>query len=467
MRAWTASWPRNAHADQPAAAYTYTVSKTAANAVATKALQYDGSYASTYELLDGLLRPRETQAPALGTKDRLVTETLYDTRGNAWKTYDSYYAEGAPSAVLTSAPDNTVPSMTENVHDGMSRVTAAISRTYGDETWRTRTEYAGDRTTVIPPAGGTATTTVTDALRRTSELLEYTDTARTASQKTAYTYGKYDEPVRVTDPAGNAWTYTFDARGQQVRADDPDKGVTATTYDKLGRATTVTDARGITLTTTYDELGRETAVKKGSTTLTAHTYDTVAKGQPATSTRYVDGAEYTSAVTAYNDAYQPTASSVTIPSGAGSTAGSTAGTYDWTFGYNKYTGQQEWLKQPAVGNLPSERVTTVYGPGNLPLKSTAGAVILVGNSVYDVWSRPTRTEYGTLGKKVYRSRAYDLQTGRLTRQTTDRDLAPQRIDDSTWSYDDAGNITGLTTASGQDAAAPWTPSASPRTPSAA
>ncbi|WP_326693740.1 RHS repeat domain-containing protein [Streptomyces sp. NBC_01766] len=448
VRAWTPSWPKSAHADQPATAYTYTVSRTAANAVATKSLQYDGSYASTYELLDGMLRPRETQAPALGTKDRLVTETLYDTRGNAWKTYDSYYAEGAPSTVLTSAPDNKIPSMTENVYDGMSRVTAAVARTYGDETWRTRTEYAGDRTTVIPPAGGTATTTVTDALGRTSELLEYTDAARTASQKTAYTYGKYGEPVKVTDPSGNTWTWTLDARGQQVRADDPDKGVTTTTYDKLGRAATVTDARGTTLTTTYDELGRETAVKKGSTTLTAHTYDTVAKGQPATSTRYVDGAEYTSAVTAYNDAYEPTASSVTIPSGAGSVAG----TYDWTFGYNKYTGQQEWLKQPAVGNLPGERVTTVYGPGNLPLKSTAGAVILVGNSVYDVWSRPTRTEYGALGKKVYRSRAYDLQTGRLTRQTTDRDLAPQRIDDSTWSYDDAGNITGLTTASGQDAA---------------
>ncbi|WP_353940128.1 RHS repeat-associated core domain-containing protein [Streptomyces sp. HUAS MG91] len=443
VRSWTPSWPKSAHAGQPAAEYAYTVSATAANVIATKALQYDGSYATTYEILDGLLRPRETQTWALGTKDRLVTETLYDTRGNTWKTYDSYYAEGAPSAQLTSAPDNKIPSMTENVHDGLNRVTAAISRTYGDETWRTRTEYAGDRTTVIPPSGGKATTTVTDALGRTSELLEYTDTARTASQKTTYTYGKYDEPVKVTDPAGNAWTYTFDARGQQTRADDPDKGVTTTTYDKLGRASTVTDARGTTLTSSYDALGRETALKKGSTTLTEHTYDTVAKGQPATSTRYVDGKAYTSGVTAYNDAYQPTASTVTIPAEAGSVAG--------TYGYNKYTGQQEWLKQPAVGNLPSERVTTVYGPGNQPLKTTAGAIVLVGNSVYDVWARPTRTEYGTLGKKVYRSRAYDLQTGRLTRQTTDRDLAPQRIDDSTWSYDDAGNITGLTTASGQDA----------------
>jgi hypothetical protein len=32
----------------------------------------------------------------------------------------------------------------------------------------------------------------------------------------------------------------------------------------------------------------------------------------------------------------------------------------------------------------------------------------------------------------------------------DRDLAPQRIDDVTYAYDDAGNVTGVTTASGQD-----------------
>ncbi|MFJ5092164.1 RHS repeat domain-containing protein [Streptomyces sp. NPDC088674] len=448
LRAWTPAWPKSAHATQPVQEFAYTVSTTAANAVATKSLQYDGSYVTTYDILDGLLRSRETQAPAYGTKNRLITETLYDTRGNAYKSYDSYYADGAPAAALTSTSDNKVPSMTENLYDGQNRVTDSISRKFGDETWRTRTQYAGDRTTVIPPAGGKATTTVTDALGRTSELYEYTNAARTASQKTSYTYGKWDEPVKVTDPAGNTWTHTFDARGQEVRTDDPDKGTTTTGYDKLGRATSVTDARGVTLTTSYDALGRETSVKKGSTTLTSRVWDTVAKGQPTSSTRVVDGKEYTSATTAYNDDYQPTASTVTIPD----QAGPVAGTYDWTFGYNKYTGQREWVKQPAVGNLPSERVTSVYGEGNLPFKTTAGALVLVNNTTRDAWARPTRLEFGPLGKKLYRTREYDEQTGRLTRQVTDRDLAPQRVDDSSWTYDDAGNITSLTTASGQDTA---------------
>lgn len=84
---------------------------------------------------------------------------------------------------------------------------------------------------MIPPKGGTASTTVTDARGRTTELLQYTDTARTASQKTTYTYGKYDEPKAVTDPDGNVWSYTFDSRGQKTVVDDPDQGEVHNTYD--------------------------------------------------------------------------------------------------------------------------------------------------------------------------------------------------------------------------------------------
>ncbi|MFE1989531.1 RHS repeat-associated core domain-containing protein [Streptomyces mirabilis] len=445
---WNPGWAKADHTTQPSTEYSYTISQTAANAVTTKSLQYDGSYVTTYQLYDGLLRERESQAPALGTANRVVTETLYDSRGYPSKTYAAYYAEGVPSKTLNKAADNTVPAMAENLYDGLGRVTDTIARTYGDEKYRTTTVYGGDRTTVIPPKGGTATTTVTDARGRTTDRLEYTDAARTSSLKTRYTYGKWDEPLSVTDPAGNVWSYVFDARGQRTDVDDPDnKAMSHTTYDKVGNPVTATDARGTTLTTDYDQLGRKTKLKKGSTLLAEWTYDTVAKGQPTSSIRYIDGKQYISAVDSYNDTYQPTSTTVTIPA----EAGSGAGTYTWTYGYNTYTGQQEWIKHPAVGNLPSERQTTVYGPGNLPQKTTAGAVTLVNATSHDVFSRPVRTEFGTLGKKVYKTQVYNEFTGRLTRQTTDRDLAPQRIDDVAYAYDDAGNITGVTTASGQDA----------------
>ncbi|MET9221784.1 RHS repeat-associated core domain-containing protein [Streptomyces sp. NPDC003300] len=446
---WKPGWAKAAHATQPSVQYAYSISRTAANVITTKAIKRDGTYSTIYSFYDGLLRPRETQTPAAGTQDRLVSETLYDTRGFTRKTYGTYYASGSPSATLVSGDDTKVPDATSNVYDGSGRITDAITVKYGDEQWRTTTAYDGDRTTVIPPKGGTATTTVTDALGRKTALMQYTDTARTASQTTTYAYGKYDEPVKVTDPAGNVWSYTFDNRGRQTKADDPDKGVSTTGYDNDGRPVTSTDARGVTLTTEYDKLGRKTALKQGGTTLASWTYDTLAKGQLTSSSRFVGGAEYTTATGGYNDRYQPTSTSVTIPAAAGGLAG----TYSWTYGYNDQTGLQDWTLTPAVGNVPSERITTNYNSDDMPIRTSRAGVVLVANTTYDAFSRPVRTEFGgTVGKKVYQSQQYDESTGRLIQQTTDRDLAPQRIDDTSYVYDPAGNITSISTASGQDAA---------------
>ncbi|MCM1964802.1 RHS repeat-associated core domain-containing protein [Streptomyces sp. G1] len=450
LKVWQPGWSKADHATQPSAQYAYKISKTAANAVTTKTLQQDGSYRTTYSLYDGLLRERQTQAPATGTANSIMTETHYDTRGWAWKSYATYYAAIAPSTTLYTATSiNEVPSASQNIFDGMGRVTDTLSVKYGDEQWRTTTQYDGDRTTVIPPKGGTAATTITDALGRKTELRQYTNTTRTTYQSTKYTYGKFDEPATVTDPAGNTWTTTFDNRGQQTTVNDPDKGFSTLTYDAAGRVVSAKDARNVTLTTTYDKLGRKTAVKNGATTLSDWTYDTLAKGQLTSTTRYDGTAEYTTAIGGYSDRYQPTSSTLTVPTAAGALAGS----YAWSYGYDEETGALEWTLNPAVGDVPAERVVTVYVDGRLPYKTTAGPLTLVNATLYDTFDRTTRTEFGLLGKKVYKTQTYDEHTGRPTRQTVDRDLAPQRVDDTTWTYDPAGNITGSTTVTGQDAAA--------------
>ncbi|WP_307865575.1 RHS repeat domain-containing protein [Streptomyces montanisoli] len=457
VQAWQPGWSKADHPTAPTNQFAYKISRTEANAVTTKTLKRNGDYAISYQLYDGLMRQRETQTTATGTKDRIVTETLYDTRGFAWKNYAAYYTTGAPSDTLISACgsdsqpgecDNAVPSATETHFDGSGRPTAAIALNYGDEKWRTTTVYGGDRTTVIPPSGGTATTTVTDARGRTTELLQYTNADRSASQKTSYSYGKYDEPIAVTDPEGNVWKTTFDARGQKIATDDPDTGHSTTSYDDDGNAVSTTDARGTTLTVGYDKLGRKTRVSQGSTTLADWTYDTVAKGQLTSSTRYIDGAAYTTAIGSYTDRYQPASQTVTIPSAAGALAG----TYTWRYGYNAATGLPDWTLDPAIGDIPSEHVTTGYNSDDMPIQLTHSGATIVNNTLYDVFDRPSRTEFGNLGKKVYDTQTYDEFTGRLTRQTTDRDLAPQRIDDTTYAYDPSGNITGITTASGQDQA---------------
>ncbi|MGW6696140.1 hypothetical protein ACWF62_20505, partial [Rhodococcus sp. NPDC054953] len=131
-------------------------------------------------------------------------------------------------------------------------------------------------------------------------------------------------------------------------------GVTTVSYDVLDRPASATDARGVTMTTSFDLLGRKTALEVDGETTAEWTYDTVKKGRPAKDTRYVGGAAYTMEVGGYNERYQVTSSTVTLPSGEGALAG----TYTWTYGYNKRTGIQEWLMHPAMGGLPQERVTT-------------------------------------------------------------------------------------------------------------
>ncbi|MFD7959325.1 RHS repeat domain-containing protein [Streptomyces zaomyceticus] len=451
LKVWQPGWTKADHATQPSAEYAYKISATQANAVTTKTLKQDGTYRTTYALYDGLLRERQAQAPAGGTQHTIMTETRYDSRGWVWKSFAPYYADVAPSATLYTAKEiHQVDNATENLYDGLGRVTDAVSLFRGDEKWRTVTAYGGDRVTVTPPKGGTATTTVTDAAGRTTELIQYAGAGKTQPQSTTYTYGKFDEPTTVTDPAGNVWTYTYDNRGQKTQVDDPDKGKTTLTYDANGQVVTGKDARNVTLTTVYDKLGRKTEVKKDSATLAKWTYDTLAKGQLTSSTRYDGTVAYTMANGGFDDRYQPTSTSLTVPTAVSGLEG----TYTWSYGYSAETGALQWTLNPAVGNIPAERVVTNYNSDDQPYRTTRDSSVLVANVQYDVFGRPVGTEFGdALDKKVFRTQAYDEHTGRLIERTTDRTLVPRRVDRSLYAYDAAGNVTGITSTTGQDATA--------------
>ncbi|MFJ5876063.1 RHS repeat-associated core domain-containing protein [Streptomyces sp. NPDC093088] len=453
LKVWQPGWPKTGHENQPSVEYAYKISTTEANAVTTKTLKQNGEYNVAHALYDGLLRERQSQAPAGGTQHALMTETRYDTRGWVWKSFAPYYAEVAPSAKLYTAKDaHQVDNVTENTYDGLGRVTDAVSLFRGDEKWRTTTAYEGDRVTVTPPKGGTATTTVTDATGRTTELIEYAGAGKTQPQSTTYAYGKYDEPTEITDPAGNTWKYTYDNRGQKVQVVDPDKGTSVLTYDVEGQVVAGKDARNTTLTTVYDKLGRKTEVKNGATTLSKWTYDTLAKGQLTSSSRFDGGVEYKTAIGGFDDRYQPTSTTLTVPTATA--AGALAGTYTWSYGYAEKTGAPLWTRNPAVGDIPAELVVTDYNGDDQPFRTTRAGNVLVSNVQYDVFGRPVGTEFGdALDKKVFRTQAYDEHTGRLIERTTDRFLAPQRVDRSLYAYDPAGNVTGITSTTGQDAGA--------------
>ncbi|NEA75039.1 hypothetical protein C8250_015775 [Streptomyces sp. So13.3] len=436
----------------PSYKFDYLVRNNGPIVVTTSSLTHNADiYQTSYAISDGLLRPVQTQAPAADDSGRTVTETFYDTRGLAWRSSGTYFAAGSPEAALVTGEELKYPSSADTVYDGAGRVTAAIARRFGVETKRTTTSYTGDTTTVVPPKGLTATTTVVDALGRARTVKQYTDAARTTWQTTTYTYNDHGQLAQVKDASNATWTYTYDVRGRQTQTSDPDKGTSLTTYDQGDRVTDVTDARGITLHTDYDALGRRTAFKQGTNTLSAWTYDTATGGigQPATSTRYVGTAAYTSAITAYNERYEPTESTVTVPSVPG--AEGLAATYAWSTEYYP-TGQLKTTSQPALGGLPEEDVLTAYSyHASLPvtLRAGDGDDSLVSNTVYDAYGRPSIKDFGGFGKKIHTTSTYDDHTGALTDQTTDRDLAPARIDATHYTYDPAGNITSTATTSGQ------------------
>ncbi|MFF0429842.1 RHS repeat-associated core domain-containing protein [Streptomyces sp. NPDC004520] len=447
-KAWLPSRPQATYPTAPNFQYEYLLRNDGPVVVTTKALTHDNQYRTSYSFQDGLLRSLQTQEESPDRAGRLITEVFYNTRGEAVVNSGTYFATGAPEPVLVTGQETQYPSSTQTEFDGLGRPTAVISKLYTDETKRTATTYTGDTTTVVPPAGGTATTTVVDALGRTTEVKEYTDAAHTTAQSTRYTYDNKGRLAKIADSSGAEWTYEYDVRGRQTVAVDPDNGKVVTAYDKGNRPTDVTNARQVTLHTDYDDLGRRTALKKGTKLLASWSYDPVgAKGQPWKSTRYDDaGNAFVTEHGDYDSSYQSKLTKVTVPP---SETG-LAGTYEWYTSYNDNTGQVQDVEQPQMADLPYELVSNGYTAvtGLLDTVGTmteTSSAALVSDMTYDHYGRPIRTEYGEFGRHIWTTTQYDEHTGQVTSAFTDRDTAPQRVEDTAYTYDPAGNITRIAT----------------------
>ncbi|MGH3734237.1 MAG: polymorphic toxin-type HINT domain-containing protein [Micromonosporaceae bacterium] len=432
--------------------FSYQLRNNAPSAVTTSALNAAGNQITRYDLFDGLLRQRQTQSPS-PSGGRLLTDVFYDTAGRTVREHGSYYTSGAPGTTLSTAVDRQdVPNQTRTEYDGAGRTLASIFQPYTTERWRTTTSYGGDRVNVTPPAGGTATTTITDAYDRTVALRQYEAATPTgAYDETRYDHNRKGQLVTVTDPTGlNSWNYTYDLRGQRLTATDPDTGTTTNTYEKGGRLRSTTDALGNTLIYTYDQLHRRTAViHSGVGTRARWVYDTSAKGQLYQAIRFLGTANYTRRITSYDDAYRPKDQLLIVPS---SETG-LAGTYSLS-SYHNVDGSLSSIDYAAAGDLPLESVSYHYDPvTGLPTDSVGGAGSIAESYVY-------RTDYNALGEvdqyvlyagkytglgsRVYRSFTRELETGRLTGSRTDRQsLAPYVVNNTTYQQDDAGNITKI------------------------
>lgn len=423
--------------------YGYGVPTNAPSWVSTQTLEPNGNYATAYTLYDGFLRTRQTQASAEGANGgRVLTDSIYDSRGQVAKTTGQYYDTAAAGTSVLSVGDNQIYDLTASVYDGAGRATATVLKRLGVEKSRTTTAYGGDHTDVTPPAGGIATTTYTDARGENTELRQHLGGTPTGTYRTTkYTYTPSGKQATVTDPAGNKWTYTYDLLGNQTASTDPDKGNSSATYDADGEQLTSTDGRGQTIAYGYDGLGRKVAEHKDSATgplLASWTYDTLSKGDLTSSSSYnANGDAYTTTVTGYDAAERPTGNTVTIPASEGLLAGS----YTTSMTYRP-DGSPSSIGEPALGNLSAETVNFGYDNTGKPT-TTIGAATYVNATTYTYDGKPAQYAFGATGSRVWQSLYYDETTRALTESLTEREQGITRVDDVDYGYDLAGNVTSV------------------------
>ncbi|WP_157740146.1 polymorphic toxin-type HINT domain-containing protein [Micromonospora auratinigra] len=464
-RGWDAGWTKADHPTSPLVEHTYVFApnRDAYPYVKSSKLHAGGGYRTSYQIFDAFLRPRQSQSLAVGG-GRVVTDTLYDKAGRADTGYQPHVEPGTPAGALWWEPEWSVPALTKTIYDNASRATDQVF--YGTdgvtnlvEKWRTTTQYLGDSTKVTPPAGGTVTTAKSDAQGRTVELLQRVDPTQVKPDlSTRYAYNKKGQLERVTDSLGNEWVNTYDVKGRQISAEDPDKGTTSTEYNVYDEPSKTTDANGKVLLNEYDSMGRRTALYEGSIAAANKRaewkYDKLdsgktLRGQLTQSIRYEATAgttyAYTYRITGVNERYQVTGADYLIPAAEGS---GLTGTYSYSMGYSPYTGEPTSLSYPAGGGLTNETVTTDYDATTGLPTALNTTLINVGRYVigqqYTAYGEPTLTTRKIDGGVyVEDATSYDLTTRRVDRYTVKPETATGTVQDTTYQYQDIGNITSI------------------------
>nr|WP_244315372.1 RHS repeat-associated core domain-containing protein [Streptomyces glaucescens] len=438
--------------------YAYNVTSTDMSWVSTSTLKGDASgYNTSYTFYDSQLRPRQTQSPT-PVGGRLITVTLYDTRGMAVSQHnDIWDSTGPPSSTPATTSGGQAPIQTDTTYDGAGRAIKAETKIHGVTRWTTTTAYTGDTVTTTAPTGGQATAVVTNALGQTTERREYAGPQPTGTgyTTTRFTYHPAGQQATITGPDQTTWSYTYDLFGRQTATTDPDKGKTTTHYNTLDQVESTTPNGDATkkLLYEYDVLGRRTGMWQKDQTdankLAAWTFDTLAKGQQDTAVRYDGGATlsgkaYTQKVTAYDSLYNATSSELILPEGDALKTELGTTQLKFTAAY-RVDGTVAQTGSPAIGGLPSEIVSYTYNATGQQLTARGTTGYLQGAAFSPQGDlRQLRLGMdGTASKQAYITNTYENGTRRLTGIQVTDDVHSYPLQDLTFTQDDAGNVTSI------------------------
>jgi RHS repeat-associated protein len=479
--------------------YAYTVSDSSISGVVTETLNEESNYVPSVTIYDSLGRVRQTQTLATNpTGDgRIVSDTFYDSRGWVSQVNTDYYDDTSlPALSLATLPANQgdpFPDQDDYVYDGVGRQVEDVSEDDGSVVSTAVTVYNGDSTTVIPgipgsaatgtiPASaGTVQTTKVNPIGQTTALTEYTanpslsipsnTTTGTFSisggttDTTTYAYNAQGQQDSLTS-GGASWTQQYNLLGQETQSTDPDAGTTALQYDADGNLLQSEDAEGNYVSYTYDQQGRKTAQyaapSSGQVNYTSASspgnetaswvYDNAnsvvpkmadPKGQATTQTSYSGGYAYATQQTGFNVFGESTGQVVEIPSGA---PGSAMGTdFGFSSTYEGINGTPLKTSYPAAGGLPAETVTYSTTTA-LDLPSAVGGLDGYAESTaYTAYGQVNQVYLGAGSDEAYITDAYDPHTGNLTGQAVTRSAtSPTDVDDASYAYNTAGQITSET-----------------------
>ncbi|RZU16408.1 intein/RHS repeat-associated protein [Kribbella rubisoli] len=454
----------------PNTKYTYSVSSAAPSYVRTDELNINANgYLSAFAIYDSLLRPRQSQQIAAGG-GRLISETKYNSRGLPIIQNADLWDSGAPSGALAKVLDASVPNETQLTYDGAGRPTVSTFAISAQPQWSTRTVYGGDTVTTLPPNGAPATAEVKDARGQVIERREYDGpTVTPGFIDSTYTYDAGGRLTQLTT-AGSTWGYGYDLLGRKISADDPDSGTTTYEYDDADRVIGTTNATQKKLINTYDNLDRKMTVHEGSKTdanlRLSWDYDASGNlGQLYQSVRYPagkTGPAYKSKITARNVLYEPTATSVVIPSAEGTEL---AGTYETRIGYLPDAETIEFTDVPGGGALGTEVVRYTYDELGHPTSMKSGDAVYANDVKYTALGDPERYELGD-SHNMDIINTFEAGTRRLA-TTVAGDVTV--VANHHYSYDPAGNLLQDNNLIGNDSqcydydthrrlTAAWTPS---------
>ena len=302
--------------------------------------------------------------------------------------------------------------------------------------------------------------------------------ATPADYQTSYGYDDASHLTSVTDPLGDETTATYDPAGNLASSTDADGNTTSYTYDDDNHLVTVTASDATTTTYTYDEVGNITSRTDGNGHTTSYTYDddnhlaseTNALSKTwtfsyddngnltetdtpsgGTLTRSYDdlgrltGISYSDSTPSVSYTYDENGNRTEMTDGSGTTdytynnldelTDSTEGSNSFDYTYN------------ADGDVLSREypdgTTTNYSYDNNGNLSSASVGSNTTSYSHDAAGRLTETD---LPNGVVEARTYD-NAGRLAEIESHK--SSTTIASNTYTYDDAGNPTNVTTAAGQ------------------